>query len=355
MKHSAGGGNRIEASFLYPTWQLNVNINPLHESVVDRIDAEYAAFYNKFIFDKQQVHMQPVEASRASGILIPGAGPHQPVSKTEDIAIPRLESTGPDIKVRCFTPEGDKPEGGWPVMIWYHGGGWVLGDINTENVISTNLCNRGRCVVISPDYRLAPEEPFPAAVEDSWEAVLWMLGAGKDMLGLNISKIAVGGSSAGGDLAAIMCQRAVTRGTCKFLIQLLSVPVMDNTAGPSNNVSYKENEHVPALPYEKMLRYRRHYLPDQKDWVNPEASPLFWEGGWSALPPAAIVLGELDVLRSEGEQFGKKLQDAGIRAEIRIMKGQPHPFIAMDGVLEAGREAITFFCESLHSAVYPPN
>lgn len=203
--------------------------------------------------------------------------------------------------------------------------------------------------------RLAPEDPFPAAVHDAWETVLWALGAGKEILGLDSTRLATGGSSAGGNLAAIMCQRAVARQTCHFRLQLLSVPVVDNTADTTNNASYKENEHVPALPADKMLWYRNHYLPDSKDWANPESSPLFWDGDWSALPPAVLVLGELDVLRTEGEQFSQKLRDAGVRAETHIMKGQPHPFIAMDGALEAGRQAITYFCEALLAAVYLPN
>lgn len=126
---------------------------PLHESIVNRIDAEYAAFYNKHIFDKQQVHLQPVEASRTSGVLIPGSGPLQKVASTVDYTFPRKESKGPDVSVRCFTPEGEKPAGGWPVFIWYHGGGWVLGTIDTENVIASHLCKRGKCVVVSVDYR----------------------------------------------------------------------------------------------------------------------------------------------------------------------------------------------------------
>lgn len=132
---------------------------PLHPSVVDRIDPDYAAFYNKHIFDKQQVHLQPVEASRTSGVLIPGAGPQLPVGKTVDYAIKRRESTGPDVKVRCFTPEEQKPDGGWPVMVYFHGGGWVLGNIDTENVVATNLCSRGRSVVMSVDYRYEPVIP----------------------------------------------------------------------------------------------------------------------------------------------------------------------------------------------------
>ncbi|KAI2465168.1 alpha/beta hydrolase fold-domain-containing protein [Annulohypoxylon bovei var. microspora] len=326
---------------------------PLHHSVTDRIDPQYAAFYNKHIYHNQQVHLQPIEASRASGTLIPGAGPPAFVAKAEDYFISRAETAGPRIGVRAFTPHGEKPEGGWPVCIYFHGGGWVLGTIDTENVIATNLCARSNCVVVAVDYRLAPEDPFPAAVDDSWESVLWVLGEGKDVLHLDTTKLATGGSSAGGNLAAIMCQRAVALGTPRFSLQLLSVPVTDNTADTTSSVSWNENQHTPALPAPKMMWYRKHYLPNESDWSHPEASPLFWEGDWSKLPRAVIVVGELDVLRDEGQQFGEKLRQAGSSADVHLMKGQPHPFIAMDGVLDAGRDAITYFCDALRETMYP--
>lgn len=199
---------------------------------------------------------------------------------------------------------------------------------------------------------MAPENPFPAAVEDAWEAVLWVLGEGKETLALNVDKLATGGSSAGANLAAVMCQRAVARGTKPFKLLLLSVPVMDNTADTTNNASWKAYQHAPALPAPKMLWFRNHYLPNKEDWSHPEASPIFWEGDWAKLPPACFVIGELDVLRSEGEQFAKKLEDAGVKSEVNIMKGQPHPFIAMDAALEAGSRAITLFCEALYRTVY---
>ena len=166
---------------------------PLHKSVVGRIDPEYADFYNKHIIDKQQVHLQPIEASRSSGVLIPGSGPLQPVASTVDYKVTRSESEGPDVNVRCFTPNGEMPAAGWPVCIYYHGGGWVLGTIDTENVIASHLCARGKCVVVAVDYRLAPENPFPAAVHDSWEAVLWVMKEGKQLLNLDTSKLATGG------------------------------------------------------------------------------------------------------------------------------------------------------------------
>ncbi|KXJ88056.1 alpha/beta hydrolase fold-domain-containing protein [Microdochium bolleyi] len=325
---------------------------PLHASVVDRINPEYKAFYNEHIFDKQQVHLQPVEASRTSGVLIPGSGPLQKVASTTDYTVSRKESQGPDLAVRCFTPEGEKPASGWPVCVYFHGGGWVLGTIATENVIASHLCARGKSVVVTVDYRLAPENPFPSAVEDAWEGVLWVLGEGKDKLGLDTSKLATGGSSAGANLAAIMCQRAADRGTAKFSLQLLSVPVMDNTADTTNNASWAENQHSPALPAPKMLWYRNHYLPNKSDWAHPEASPLFWKGDFAKLPPACFVVGELDVLRTEGEQFAEKLREKGVKVEFNLMKGQPHPFIAMDEALEDGRRAITFFCDALYKTMY---
>ncbi len=126
---------------------------PLHHSIRDKLDPTYRAFYNKHIFDKQQVHLQPVAASRTSGVLIPGGGEKLTVGKTQDFYVRRRESDGPDVPVRAFTPEGERPEKGWPVMVYYHGGGWVLGNIETENVVCTNLCTRANVVVLSVDYR----------------------------------------------------------------------------------------------------------------------------------------------------------------------------------------------------------
>jgi hypothetical protein len=132
---------------------------PLHESIKHRLDPTYASFYNTHIFDKQQVHLQPVSASRTSGILIPGGGPKLPVGKTEDLSLPRFQTEGPEVPIRVFTPEGERPTEGWPVLVYYHGGGWVLGNIDTENTVCTNICNRASCVVITTDYRYTPPPP----------------------------------------------------------------------------------------------------------------------------------------------------------------------------------------------------
>lgn len=126
---------------------------PLHNSVRDLLDPEYVTFYNRHVINAQQVHLQPVAASRTSGVLLPGASPMLEVGKTQDMTIQRRVTEGPAIPIRCFTPEGEVPPGGWPVMLYFHGGGWVLGNIDTENVVCSNLCTRGNCVVITVAYR----------------------------------------------------------------------------------------------------------------------------------------------------------------------------------------------------------
>lgn len=184
-------------------------------------------------------------------------------------------------------------------------------------------------------------------------------GAGRDVLPpIDASRLATGGSSAGANLAAIVCQRAASRPELglRFAAQLLSVPVADNTASPDTKTSWRDNENVPALPAAKMMWYRRHYLPNESDWAHPEASPLLWGGDWALLPAAEVVLGELDVLRTEGEEFAARLLGAGkASTRVTIMKGQPHPFIAMDGVLDCGKLAITLFVERLLRVFYVEN
>jgi len=150
-----------------------------------------------------------------------------------------------------------------------------------------------------------------------------------------------------------MTQKALSRPELRlsFCMQLLVVPVTDNTASTESSSTYKTYEHTAALPAEKMLWYRRHYLPNPEDWANPEASPLFFpQEEFEKLPPAVVIVGELDVLRGEGEAYAQKLQNSGVKAEVHVMKGMPHPFLAMDGVLEAGKRAITLLSEGLTSA-----
>ncbi|CAG8978432.1 hypothetical protein HYALB_00012599 [Hymenoscyphus albidus] len=344
------------------TSNLTLPPYPLHPSIKDKHDPVYATFYNKHILNTQPVHLQPVSASRASGVLIPGGGKLLEVGNKEDILIGRESSEGPDVDCRVFTPEGVAPHEGWPLMIYFHGGGWVLGNKETENTVCTNLCVRSRCVVVTVDYRLAPENPYPAAVHDSWEATFYFLTTSIQRFNLNPSMVAIGGSSAGGNLTAVMTHRLLTYNALhpekplpSFKAQLLIVPVTDNTASIHNNASWLENEMTPALPAQKMTWFQNHYLPDEGAWAEPEASPLLYgddaddmKNRWSRLPRALVVVGELDVLRDEGMRYAERLRENEVNVKLEIMKGMPHPFLAMDEALQQGRDTIHLMVDLLN-------
>ncbi|WPH02709.1 AB hydrolase superfamily protein [Acrodontium crateriforme] len=182
---------------------------PLHGTIVHRINPEYRDYYNKHLIGRQVVHHQSLVELRKSGILITGAGPQLPV-----------------IALRISVP----PVGGWPVVDWIHGGGWVLGNLDTEDVVASHLCNRAQAALICVDYRLAPEHIYPAAVHDCWEVLLWSVSQGdKDGFNLDTTRIGLGGSSAGGNLALVLAQRASSRPDISSIaVLILSLPVCDN-------------------------------------------------------------------------------------------------------------------------------
>lgn len=173
------------------------------------------------------------------------------------------------------------------------------------------------------------------------------------MLNLDLSRVALSGASAGSNIAAVMAQKAVLNPLPGVTIrsQVLAVPITDNTATPLTNPTWKAYEFTAGLPASKMLWYRQHYLPQQVDWSHREASPLLASDEvFASLPPAVIIVAELDVLRSDGENYARKLKDNGVDADLFVIQGMPHPFIGMDGVLESGRRGITIMCDSLVKA-----
>ena len=214
-----------------------------------------------------------------------------------------------------------------------------------------------QCVVISVDYRLAPEDPYPAAVEDAIDALRWVIKHGQTELGIDVTQIAVGGSSrygtttvrsntpfmqwyqnspcfcSGGNLATILALKAAQRQPpIPLVFQLLVVPVTDNTASIETYGSWAENKWTPWLSPDRMLWFRHNYLPNKEDWTKWDASPFFAPDELvSNIPKAWIGVAELDILRDEGIQYGEKLKKVGVEVEIEIYKGAPHPIMAMDG------------------------
>ncbi|KAF9531237.1 alpha/beta hydrolase fold-domain-containing protein [Crepidotus variabilis] len=315
---------------------------PIHLNMIPKLDPEYVAFHNEHLINLTPPHTLPWDPAIRNGVAVPGASEPLKVAKTQDFDLPHT-------KFRAFTPEGQAPSGGWPLFIFFHGGGWTLGNIGSETTFTTNMAVRANCVAISVDYRLAPEHPYPAAVDDAVDSLRWVIENGPKELGIDLTKVAIGGSSSGGNLATIAALKAVElKLPIQLVLQLLIVPVTDNTSSINN--SWKENQLTPWLSPERMLWFRHNYLPNEADWTKWDASPIFAPSDLVAkLPRTWIAVAERDILNNEGISYGQKLKDVGVSVEIEIYRGAPHPIMAMDGALAIGRKMITDAVTTLKS------
>ena len=263
----------------------------------------------------------------------------EPVDQVRDLLI---SGPGDDIPVRTYSPKAQSP---LPALIYFHGGGWVLGDLESHDHVCRALANSVPCAVISVDYRLAPEHKFPAAVDDSYAATQWIANHAGD-LGVDPSRIAVGGDSAGGNLAAVVSQIARDRGDPNIIYQLLIYPGTDmQMSMPSIN----ENADGPLLTKAAMLWFVNHYLRSEGDRTDPLASPLL-ASNLRGLPPAFILTAECDPLRDEGEAYGRRLEEAGVAAEVQRYDGMPHGFFSFGAALDGGRRAFADTIARLRSA-----
>jgi acetyl esterase len=263
----------------------------------------------------------------------------EPVHQVQNVKI-----AGPagEIPVRIYTPDVAKPA---PALVYYHGGGWVIGDVESHDHVCRALANKVPCVVASVDYRLAPEAKFPAAVEDSFAALEWV-AANASALGVDPGRIAVGGDSAGGNLSAVVSLLARDRKGPKLAYQLLVYPSTDmRMTAPSID----ENADGPLLTKASMVWFLGHYLRSERDKLDPLASPLL-ASDLSGLPPAFVLTAECDPLRDEGEEYGRKLEAAGVPVEIKRYAGMPHGFFSFGGALAAGRQAFADTTAALRRA-----
>ena len=250
-----------------------------------------------------------------------------PVARVEDRRIP-----GPagEIAVRLYAPED--PRG---LVVYFHGGGWVIGSLETHDLPLRTLANEAGCSVLSVDYRLAPEHRHPAAVEDGYAAVCWAAENAAE-LGADPARLAVGGDSAGGNLAAVASLLARERGGPALCFQLLVYPVTDHDfARPS----YAENASGYFLERDDMRWFWDHYLPDAAARDGMTASPLRVRD-LSGLPPAHVITAEFDPLRDEGEAYAARLREAGVPVTHTRYDGQIHGFFAMAALIPRGRDAI---------------
>jgi len=251
-----------------------------------------------------------------------------PVAGVEDRMIP---VAGGEIGARLYTPEGDAPR---PVLVYFHGGGFIMGDLDDWDPPLRELTNAAGCLVVSVAYRLAPEHRFPTAPEDCYRALSWV-AENAASLGGDPGRIAVGGDSAGGNLAAVAALMARERGGPLPVCQVLIYPVTDMAGDYPSQHEFGEGY---FLTTEAARYFHSLYFRTDEDAQNVYASPLLADLG--GLPPALVVTAGYDPLRDQGQAYARKLAVAGVRVDYRCYGGMIHGFLNMAGLLDKGRELI---------------
>jgi acetyl esterase len=265
----------------------------------------------------------------------------QPVAKVENRTIP-----GPDgeIPIRVFVPDSSSP---LPILVYYHGGGWVIGSVDGSENLCRAMANLTPCIVVSVDYRLAPETRFPGGLEDCYTATAWVVEHGAE-LGGDPTRLAVTGDSAGGNLACAVSLLARDRGGPKISYQLLVYPVSDSNFETD---SYLENAEGYGLTRDGMQYFWELYARDDADRANPLAAVL--QADLAGLPPALVITAECDVLRSEGDALAEKLKAAGVQVEHAYYPGQIHGFFNVGTMMKTGDAAVEAAMRSLAAALEP--
>ena len=309
-------------------------MTPLDPQVKALLDQMAAA--NQPAFHSQS----PADARTAMGSLVNVFGPGPEVHKVEDRKIP-----GPagDIPVRIYSPSG-KANG---ILVYFHGGGWVVGDITSHDYVCRTLTNAAGCTVVSVDYRLAPEHKFPAGPEDCYAATMWA-SQNAASLGSDADHIAVGGDSAGGNLAAAVSLMARDRGGPRIRHQMLIYPVTDAAMDTPSQQEFLADGFV--LSKLDMEWFWGHYLANKKDGENPYASPARARD-LRNLPPAHIITASHDPLRDEGEAYGELLKKAGNRVKVKRYDGVVHGFFSLQAAIDQGKTANRELAEELKASL----
>lgn len=283
--------------------------------------------------------LSPADARRVTaGLFKPPAEQLEKVAKIEDRKIP---GPGGEIPIRVYTPEGQGP---FPVLVFFHGGGWVICDLDTHDSICRALTKKAGCVTVSVDYRLAPEHKFPAGVEDCFAATRWVADHAKELNG-DARRLAVGGDSAGGNLSAVISQLARDADGPRIAFQLLIYPA---TEAELDSESHKTFTNY-FLTRDDIVWFWGHYLRSPADRKDPRIAPALAKS-LKGLPPAFILTAEFDPLRDEGEAYGAKLRAAGVDATVKRYDGMIHGFVSLYHVLDQGRTAIDDSAAALRKA-----
>ncbi|KAG8720902.1 hypothetical protein FRC09_008809 [Ceratobasidium sp. 395] len=333
------------------------------EATLNKLDPEYRKFVLSLPPSPPKPTRNPPWSSkfRQSEIDEPpelGEAPGIPVGSTRTIELGGFSAN-------VLIPFGDRPKRGWPVLIWVHGGGWVFGHADSGLSTYSRACvgshaaesAEARCVVMSVEYRRAPEHPFPAAVDDLWSTLTWIRNEGKNALGIDPNKIAVGGASAGGNLAAVLAQRAAAASPpIPIALQVLMVPITDCTFTEDDRSGWTpsmiEYADIYALRAVDMLWFRDLYIPNAAQRRLSDASPLYMENEsvFKNLAPTWVGVAELDVLRSEGEAYAEKMKKHGVPVTLTMYRGATHLTPAADRVCALARRMRSDQVEAIKAA-----
>ena len=238
-----------------------------------------------------------------------------------------------EIKGRYYRPLGEKPGDALPAVVYFHGGGWTCGDLDTHDSVCRGVAAQGRCAVVAVDYRMGPEHKFPAAVEDAIAAVRWV-SANAESFGIDVGRLVVAGESAGGNLAAVVAIALRDSGPA-LAMQVLAYPVVDQA---SNTESLKRFASGYSLTLELLRWYQSQYLRDEHDRADWRASPLR-ATDHSRLPHAYILTAGFDPLLDEGKAYADRLVQAGVSVVYECFEGQIHGFLPMGGAIAAAGHA----------------
>ncbi len=303
-------------------------LDPQAQQLIEQMTALGFVYTPDMTVTKARELVKMMQASR---------GEPEPVANVEDRIIPGPES---EIPIRIYTPQGSGP---FPILVFFHTGGWQVGNLDIQDPMCRRLTNLVGCIVLSVDYRLAPEFPFPAAIEDSYAATQWAAAHAAEFQG-DPARIAVAGDSAGANMATVVAQMARDRKGPSLLFQLMICPATDFRL---NSASMEEFAEGYSLTKAQMLWIANNYLPNVADRTNPLASPLL-APDLSGLPPALIIYAEYDILRDETEAYAARLKEAGVPVKASRYDGMIHDF--PDLFEEPGKRAFAEIASALRAA-----
>ena len=308
------------------------------------VDPQAQRLLNRMASLPETYSLSVHEARESFDWRLPAAPRLDPIEHARDILIP----DDPLLKARFYTPLGFRP---FPLLVFYRGSGFVVCDLDTHDAMCRNLCSGAGRVVVSVDYRLAPEDKFPAAVADCLRACRWVASQAES-LGIDGRRVAVGGDSAGGNLATVTAHQIRDLGGPRLCGQMLLYPVT-NFHNPGTR-SYAENAPGYGLSRLTMERFWGHYLTTPSGSLNPLAAPLR-AMNFARLPPTLVVTAEYDPLRDEGEAYAARLHEASVDVEATRWDGMHHGFMFFPGIVSKADAAFDQTCRWLRRVSCQPN